>query len=101
MAVGPHVWVLLIVPVSATVVVVPVSATGLGLLGACAPPSNPPPLTNHLRAKLAINSSPSSLGKLARLALAAHRSPVPPCHRPPPPWHTGTVTRAGTPSKRT
>lgn len=61
-----------LVPVNVTVVVVPVHATGLGLLGACAPSSNPPLLTNHLRAKLVINSSPSSLGELARPALAAH-----------------------------
>lgn len=31
----------------------------LGLLGACAPPSNPPPLANNLLAKLVINSLPS------------------------------------------
>lgn len=35
----------------------------LGLLGACAPCSNSPPLANHLLAKLVINSFAGSLGK--------------------------------------
>lgn len=65
-----------------------------GAAGSLRSPRSPPPLTNHLLAKLVINSSSSSLSKLARPAHAAHGSPVPP--RP-----TGTVTRAGTPSKGT
>ena len=47
----------------------------LGPLGACAPPSNPPPLTNHLLAKLVINSFPGSLGKPGQASTRCSRVP--------------------------
>lgn len=68
----------------------------LGLLGACAAPSNPPLLANHLLAKLVINSFPGSLGKSGPASTCCSRVPLPArcpmgrCHHGTGHHHRGT-----------